>query len=270
MLNEALAKSGSFTINLQSDGYFGKTNTTTWSGTRGAVTSNASNTSADTLMAAAGFSTPNYLAHRIRLHSDSINADQSTYDDSLQLANVQNFQLDSLVWSLNIVRITDNGGCSGYLFATLFDTCATGLRNYAPATYTLVSYFNDPFTPDGAAFCTNFWFDSVATTNGQAEGRAAFALTDRTVLDEIECIMRLNNSVIPIALRMDIVVCYDYSNTDPGTTNLYQYKAAISSLEAAAEKRPTLTAYWSEGSTPLFLGQNPFSQYPFARPPFGR
>lgn len=236
----------SFTVTIQNDGYFGKTNTTTWSGTRGAASSNASNTTADTLMAAAGFSTPNYLVHRIRLHSDSINADQSTYDDSILVSTGNVCRFDSIVWSVNVVRVTDNGGCSGYLFATLFDTCVTGIRNYTPADYTAITLFNDPFTADAAVKCVGFWFDSVATTNGQVEGRVTFAITDRTILDEIQCIMQLNNSANPIGLRMDIVVCYDYSNSDPGVANVYQYKAAISSLEAAADKRPTLTVYWTE------------------------
>lgn len=265
----ALAANGSFTVTIQSDGYFGKTNTTTWSGTRGAATSNASNTTADTLMAAAGFSTPNYLVHRIRLVTEAINADQSTYDDSLALANVQNFQLDSVVLSTNFFRITDNSGCSGYLFAGVFDTClaVTNSKNYQPAGFTTLGWFNDPFTADLASYNSIYWFDSVATTNGQAEGRSTFAITDRTVLDEIECLMRFNNSGTVAALRFDIVVCYDYSNSDPGTANVYQYKAAISSLEAAAAKRPTLTCYWSDGGTLDWFQTNPFSQLPFSQRP---
>jgi len=244
--------SHSFTIPIQTDGYGAKTNVATWAGARGGASSNVSSPSGDTLAVyswCSDLATDTFKVGRAYLWSDTINS--ASYIDSINdIAAGNSVRFDSLEIPLTGIRFVDNGGCSGWFYLYAHDSCIVNANNYsAGKTYGLLD-FNDIWSPA----LTTSWV-LVDSVQGSAIGTGptvvTFTIKDRTILDEIECIIALGGSTI--SLGFCIVSCYDQSNTQPAPSADYNSKVSFYALENAGAD-PYGKMYWTEVEPALSSG----------------
>lgn len=248
----------SFTININRSGSYGRGGTT-WAAVRDAATSltgNNDTTSTDTFKVAAWTDTTetdSFYVIRGRIFSDTLNGETVTggpfgsYYDSIAVDAGNSARLDSIKLAAYIQNCTDFGGCSGYLYSYVFDTCATS-NNYSPNTWSSTTYFNDYLTRD-ASFNSSALFDSVlidTTLCGVGDSLLVdWTIRNRVLLDEIECMF--NTGSLASAIRIDIVTCYDKDNVSPSVHGLYQLKAGIRKhTHTVASTQMSLTVYWTE------------------------
>lgn len=239
----------SFTLNLQNDGYGGKTNSTSWSAARSSTTGNSSVASADTMLVAVTVvdaATDTFKIWRSCMWSDTINS--ASYVESLNVAEGNAARIDSLVYYVVAKNAVDSNGCTGYIYAYLMDTCQTGALHYPPTQTFTTGIFNDVWTPPFTTLAT--LVDSVlidTNTFGIADTHTVrFVVRDRTILDELECMTALS-SATPYSIALFLVSCYDKTNSDPVSGNPYKTKVAFNSLDhATSGMRPHATVFWSE------------------------
>lgn len=236
-----------FTIPIEVDGYGAKTNVATWAGARDGASSNVSLPSADTLAVyswCSDLATDTFKVGRAFLWSDTINS--QSYVDSLQVTAGNSVRLDSATLFITAFHGVVTAGCTNQLYMSLLDSCSS--QNYPIGeSYTLLD-FNDIYSsPLTSKFFLADSFPIDTNTFGMATGGPTvinFALTDRTELDDLECLINFSQAT-KYRLGICITSCYDQSNTQPAPLTDYNSKVSLYALENAGAN-PYMIVYWTE------------------------
>lgn len=267
----------SFPLTVQQDWMVGRTHGTSFSTARSQAfgTSGISSATRDTIAASAGYGFPTasqWTIERSMLLSAAINS--QSVKDSLAVAEGNTPRIESIDLTVTARNAVYIGGCTGQSYCFVQDTCAT-TGNYTPdQAFSATSFYNDyltPLTGYGQFVLCDSVPINLETFGTGLSAQITFSVTDRAILDEIYCLTQLPFAGSGFALTFALVTCFDYTDTDPGTTNPYAFHVAFHSLEhATVESRPSLTIQWTEvepSNSLNWFQANPFSQYPFGQRP---
>lgn len=237
----------SFRIPIQTDGYGQKTNSAaTWTLARDAAASNIHSAAGETLTVyswCSDLATDSFKVARAYLWTDTIQS--QSYIDSIDVAEGNSVRFDSVVLSITGINgVVTGQGCTNQIYAFINDSCnATTLANYVVNESYSLTDFNDLYSSPHTNGGKFLLMDSVDMI-GAGPTVVTFALTNRTELDDIECLISMpggNNYVLAICLAS----CYDWTNTQPLPQLAYNSKASFYALENTGAD-PFLTVYWTE------------------------